>query len=83
MATSIDLDPVLDKLVEQEAKRQGVSKSEFVSKALEQILSPQSPLEIYRQVFNPSPEDFQGPTTYLSENTGQRVKELLREKHSS
>jgi len=83
MAATIDLDPVLDKLVEQEAKRQGISKSEFVSKALEQILCPKSPLEIYRQVFNPSPEDFQGPTTHLSENTGQRVKDLLREKHSS
>jgi hypothetical protein len=83
MTTSIELDPVLDKLVELEAKRQGISKSEFVSKALDQVISPKSPLEIYRQVFNPSPEELQGPTTYLSENTGQRVKELLREKYSS
>ena len=83
MTTAIELDPVLDKLVELEAKRQGVSKSEFVSKALELVVSPKSPLEIYRQVFNPSLEESQGPTTHLSENSGQRVKELLREKHSS
>jgi hypothetical protein len=83
MTTTIDLDPVLDKLVEQEARRQGVSKAEFVSKALESILCPRSPLEIYRQVFNPAPEEFEGPKTRLSENSGQRVKELLREKHSA
>lgn len=83
MTATIELDPVLDQLVELEAKREGISKSEFVNKALERVVTPKNPLEIYRQVFNPAPADYQGPATYLSENTGQRVKELLREKHSA
>ncbi len=83
MAMTIDLDPVLDKLVEQEAKRQGISKSEFVSNALEQVLSLKSPAEIYRRIIDKEAYRVAEPTTNFSENSGEKFKALLREKHSA
>ena len=83
MALSVRLDPLLESRVEQEARRLGITKSEFVKDALERVLGIRSPLTIYRQVFNPGPVDPTAPMTNLSENSGERVKALLRAKHSS
>ncbi|MDP2795516.1 MAG: ribbon-helix-helix protein, CopG family [Sulfurisoma sp.] len=83
MALSVRLDPLLEGRVEQEARRLGITKSEFVKDALERVLGLKSPAAIYRQVIDQEAYRVMEPTTDLSENAGERVKALLREKHSS
>lgn len=83
MTLSVRLDPLLETRVEQEARRLGVSKSEFVKDALERVLGIKNPSAIYRQIIDQPAYQVSEPTTNLSENTGERVKALLRAKHSS
>ena len=83
MALSVRLDPLLESRVEQEARRRGISKSEFVKDALERVLGQKNPAAIYRQVIDHEAYKVAEPVTELSENTGERVKALLRAKRSS
>lgn len=83
MAMSVRLDPLLESRVEQEARRRGITKSEFVKDALERVLGLKSPATIYRQIIDREAYQVAEPTTNLSENTGERVKALLRAKRSS
>lgn len=83
MTLSVRLDPILESRVEQEARRLGVTKSEFVKDALERVLGMKSPAAIYRQIIDREAYQVAEPTTNLSEDTGERVKALLRAKHSS
>jgi hypothetical protein len=83
MTLSVRLDPLLESRVEQEARRRGISKSEFVKDALERVLGLKSPSAIYSQIIDQEAYKVTEPATDLSENTGERVKALLRAKHSS
>jgi RHH-type rel operon transcriptional repressor/antitoxin RelB len=83
MALSVRLDPLLESRVEQEARRRGISKSEFVKDALERVLGLKNPSAIYSQIIDQEEYKVTEPATNLSENTGERVKALLRAKHSS
>ena len=83
MALSVRLDPLLEGRVEQEARRRGITKSEFVKDALERVLGLKNPSAIYRQIIDQEAYKVAEPATDLSENTGERVKALLRAKHSS
>jgi hypothetical protein len=83
MALSVRLDPLLEGRVEQEARRRGITKSEFVKDALERVLGLKNPAAIYRQIIDHEAYKVTEPATDLSENTGERVKALLRAKHSS
>lgn len=83
MTLSVRLDPLLEVRVEQEARRRGITKSEFVKDALERVLGLKNPSEIYRQIIDHEAYKATEPVTDLSENTGDRVKALLRAKHSS
>lgn len=50
MAISVNLDPGLEALLEQEAQLLGVSKSEFIKDALERTLGLKNPADLLRQV---------------------------------
>lgn len=79
MALSVRLEPAIEARLEEEAKRLGISKSEFVKDALERVLGMKNPAELLAQVRS-------GTTlgaTDASENVSQKVRKLLHEKHSS
>ena len=79
MALSVRLEPALEARLEQEARRLGISKSEFVKDALERVLGLKNPAELLRQVRSGTPLG----ATDTSERVSQRVREKLRERHSS
>ena len=78
MALSVRLEPELEARIEQEARRLGISKSEFVKDALERILGLKTPAELLKQVRSDTPMG----TTDISEHVSQKVRTKLREKHS-
>lgn len=79
MALSVRLEPAIEARIEQEARRLGVSKSEFVKDALERALGLKNPAELLRQVRSDTPVG----ATDTSEDVSQKVRKKLREKHSS
>ncbi len=79
MALSVRLDPLLENRVEQEARRLGITKSEFVKDALERVLGMRNPYELLQQVRNAAEYVAAEPaTTDYSENVSARVKAKLR-----
>lgn len=50
MAVSVRMDPLLEKELEQAARRQGVSKSQFIIRAVERALGRKDPAQLYAQV---------------------------------
>jgi len=78
MALSVRLDPELETLVEQEARRLGVSKSDFVKDALERSLGRKNPADLLEKVRS-------GVATGdpdLSESVSDKLKTKVHEKHS-
>lgn len=79
MTLSVRLDPAIEARVEEEAKRLGITKSEFVKDALIRTLGMKNPAELLKQVRNSDSVDDACP----SENVSEQVKVKLREKYSS
>lgn len=79
MTLSVRLEPALEARIEQEARRLGVSKSEFVKDALERVLGLKNPAELLKQVRSGTPMG----ATDTSEQVSQKVRNKLREKHSA
>jgi predicted transcriptional regulator len=79
MALSVRLEPAIEARIQQEARRLGISKSEFVKDALERVLGLKNPAELLRQVRS----DTSVGATDTSELVSQKVRKKLREKHSS
>ncbi len=77
MAMSVRLEPALEARIEQEARRLGISKSEFVKDALERVLGLKDPAELLKQVRSDTPIGAEN----TSEKVSQKVREKLREKH--
>lgn len=77
MAMSVRLEPVLEARIEQEARRLGVSKSEFVKDALERVLGLKDPAELLKQVRSGTPIGAEN----TSEGVSPKVRAKLREKH--
>ncbi|MBS0292033.1 MAG: ribbon-helix-helix protein, CopG family [Proteobacteria bacterium] len=50
MAVSVRMDPLLEKELEQAARRQGVTKSQFIIAAVERALGRKDPAQLYRQI---------------------------------
>jgi hypothetical protein len=50
MTLSVQIDPLLETRVEEEARRLGVSPSDFARDVLERALGMKSPAAIYRRV---------------------------------
>jgi len=82
MSLSVRLDPILESRLDQEARRLGVTKSEFVKDALERVLGMKNPYDLLQQVRDPDAYRVCEPTTRDSENVSVKVKEKLRAKHS-
>ncbi len=77
MAMSVRLEPALEARVEQEARRLGISKSEFVKDALERVLGLKDPAELLKQVRSGTPIGAANTSARVS----QKVRAKLREKH--
>lgn len=50
MAVSVRMDPLLEKELEQAAKRRGITKSQFIVEAVERALGRNNPGELYLKV---------------------------------
>ncbi len=83
MTLSVRLDPLLESRLEQEARRLGITKSEFVKDALERVLGMKNPYDLLQQVRDPEAYRVCEPTTYDSEDASAKLKERLRAKHSA
>ena len=79
MALSVRLSPEIEARLDQEARRLGISKSEFVKDALQRVLGLKDPGKLLNQVRSGSPTG----TSDASEGVSQKVRAKLREKHSA
>jgi predicted DNA-binding protein len=73
MSISVRLDPVLEARLEQEVRRLGVTKSEFVKDALERVLGIKNPASLLQQVRSNTPMG----NSEASESVSARVKAKL------
>jgi len=78
MALSVRLDPELETLIEQEARRLGVSKSDFVKDALERSLGRKNPADLLEKVRS----GVASGDPDLSESVSEKMKAKVHEKHS-
>ena len=79
MTLTVRLDPALETKLDQEAKRLGVTKSEFVKDAIERVLGLKNPAKLLKAVRSRKPMG----NSSASENVSSRMKELLRGKRSN
>jgi predicted transcriptional regulator len=78
MTLTVRLDPALETKVDQEAKRLGLTKSEFVKDALERVLGLKNPAALLKAVRSRKPMG--NPTA--SENASARIRAKLLEKRT-
>ena len=52
MAVSVRMDPLLEKELELAAKRQGITKSQFIVEAVERALGRKDPATLYHKVMD-------------------------------
>lgn len=76
MTLTVRLDPALETKVDQEAKRLGMTKSEFVKDAIERVLGLNNPAVLLKAVRGRKPMG----DSNASENVSTRMKAKLREK---
>ncbi len=79
MPMSIRLDPALEAKIDLEARRLGLTKSEFVKDALQRVLGLKSPARLLRAVRRAPPMGDPG----ASQNVSARVKAKLRAKRAA
>ena len=79
MALPVRLAPDDEARIEQEARRLGTGKSEFVKDVLSRVLGLKDPCALLRQVRGGTPIG----ATDTSVHVSQKVLTKLREKHSS
>lgn len=85
MTISVRMDPLLEKELALAAKRQGVTKSQFVIDAVERALGHKDPLQLLHQVrqeYAPYHVKTGAMAVELSPRK-QRVRDLLRAKHDA
>ena len=58
MAVSVRMEPLLEKELEAAAKRQGITKSQFIIAAVERALGKRDPVRLYEQAMAMSPAAF-------------------------
>jgi len=78
MPLSVRLDPTVEARLEQEARRLGISKSEFVKDALERTLGMKNPAQLLKQVRTGTPNG----DADLSDSVKENMLKKLHEKHS-
>ena len=74
MALSVRLDPTLESRLEQETRRLGITKSEFVKDAIERVLGLKDPAALLDQVRRAGTMG----RPQASAQTGQGLKARLR-----
>jgi predicted DNA-binding protein len=79
MALSVRLDPALEARVGQEAKRLGMTKSEFVKDALERVLGVKNPYALLKAGRSLKPMG----NPKASENVSANVKAKLRARRAA
>lgn len=79
MALSIQIDPILEAQIAQEAKRLGMSEADFVKDTLERVLGLKNPSDLLDQVCSYTPMG----DPNASENTGEKFKAKLLARHAS
>lgn len=86
MAVSVRMDPLLEKEMEQAAKRRGITKSQFIVEAVERALGRKNPGELYLKVMQEMASYKIGTDTCvdLVERSPhkQAIYEKLRAKHA-
>jgi RHH-type rel operon transcriptional repressor/antitoxin RelB len=78
MALSVRLDPIIEKRIEQESRRLGITKSEFVKDALERVLGYKDPVALLDEICSFTP--IGDPNA--SERGSEKIKAKLRAKHT-
>ena len=86
MAVSVRMDPLLEKELEQAARRQGVSKSQFIITAVERALGRKDPAQLYHQVMEQAAhyrmgEAAAGEEGVAADSTSARLRDKLRTQH--
>jgi len=76
MTLTVRLDSALETKVDQEAKRLGITKSEFVKDALERVLGIKNPAALLKVVRSRKPMGHPSAST----NVSARMRAKLREK---
>jgi hypothetical protein len=74
MPVSVRLDPAVEALVDQEARRLGITKSDFIKDALERVLGLKDPAKLLKRVRSRTPMG----DPNASENVSAKVKAKLR-----
>jgi hypothetical protein len=78
MPVSVRLDPAIEALVEQEARRLGITKSDFIKDSLERVLGLKNPAKLLKRVRSLTPMG----NPDASENVSTKMKAKLRAKRS-
>jgi len=78
MALSVRLEPALETRLEEEARKLGISKSEFVKDALERTLGIKNPADLLSQARSGTPMGDPKASASVKSN----VKKRLRAKHN-
>ena len=78
MALSVRLEPALETRLEEEARKLGVSKSEFVKDSLERTLGIKNPADLLSQVRSGTPMG----NPKASKNVRTNVEKKIRAKHN-
>jgi len=84
MAVSVRMDPLLEKELEQAARRQGITKSQFIVEAVERALGRKDPAALYHQVMEQAAHYDIGagaPEEDLPPHQSA-LRQALREKHA-
>jgi predicted DNA-binding protein len=79
MTLSVRLDPALEARVDQEARRLGMTRSEFVKEALERVLGMKDPYALLQQARSGTPMG----DADASEDVSEKFKAKLRAKRSA
>ena len=79
MALSVRLEPALETRLEEEARKLGISKSEFVKDALERTLGIINPAELLSRARSGTPMG----NTKASANVRSSVEKKIRAKHNN
>ena len=86
MAVSVHMDLLLEKELEQAARRQGISKSQFIVDAVERALGHKDPAALYHKVMQETAQyqvsDEPVPDENLPPHTAA-LRQKLRAKHAA
>jgi RHH-type rel operon transcriptional repressor/antitoxin RelB len=69
MAVSVRMEPLLEKELEQAARRQGITKSQFIVEAVERALGRKDPAALYRKVMQEAAVQYKVSENLLEADT--------------